>query len=463
MTSADSDSFAVLPLPASQVESLAAIGLQQMTPIQALALPIVLAGGDVVAQAKTGSGKTAAFGIGLLHHLNQRFFGVQALVLCPTRELADQVGKEVRRLAQGMANIKLVSLCGGKPFGPQKATLANGAHIVVGTPGRVLDHLRRGTLVLDGLRTLVLDEADRMLDMGFAEAIAEVVRHAPAKRQTLLFSATYPDEISKISSAIQHKPQRIVVDDKHDAGVINQVFYEVRKHERNATLRLLFEHYQLQSALVFCHTKLQVDAVVDYLNANGVRALGLHGDYEQRDRDRVLVRFSNRSCPVLVATDVAARGLNIEFLEAVINYELPRDPDIYVHRIGRTGRAGRTGLAFSLFVEAEQVRINAIEKVMGEPCICDVPASLDARPEFRLMPQMVTVEIDAGRKQKLRAGDILGALTGDAGLPASVVGRIDILDRCTFVAIASQSVREVLDYLSAGKVKGRGVRARTLG
>jgi ATP-independent RNA helicase DbpA len=455
-----SDRFSSLPISSAQLANLESLGYLKMTPIQASSLPHVLSGKDVIARAKTGSGKTAAFGLGLLERINPRFFGVQALVLCPTRELADQVGKELRRLAQGIANLKLVSLCGGKPFGPQKASLEHGAHIVVGTPGRILDHLNKKTLHLDGLKTLVLDEADRMLDMGFAEAMTEIVARTPKNRQTLLFSATYPDEIRKISRSMQRNPVTVAVETEHEPGVIEQLFYQVRAHERNNTLLALFEHYNPGSALVFCHTKKQCDEVAALLDQHRIQSLAIHGDLEQRERDQVLVQFANNSCPVLVATDLAARGLDIKSLQAVINYELPRDPEIYVHRIGRTGRAGEKGLALSIFTEAEVVRVNAIEKYLSTPCICDVYASLDRTPGFTLKAPMVTLQVDAGRKQKIRPGDLLGALTGDAALKGSQIGKIDIFDQCSFIAIEHAAWRQALDYLLNGKVKGRNVRAR---
>ena len=418
-----SDSFSSLPISKSQIANLHSLGYKKMTAIQAQSLPHVLNGKDLIAQAKTGSGKTAAFGIGLLEKINPRFFGVQALVLCPTRELADQVGKELRRLARSTPNIKLVLLCGGKPFGPQKGSLEHGAHIAVGTPGRIQDHLRKETLKLDGLKTLVLDEADRMLDMGFFDVMTEIIAQTPKNRQTLMFSATYPNAIKKMCRSIQRKPVSVTVDAEHKPGVIEQLFYEVKKHERNNTLLALFEHYQPESTLVFCHTKKQCDEVARYLRGFQIEALAIHGDLEQRERDQVLVQFANNSCAVLVATDVAARGLDIKSLRAVINYELPRDPEIYVHRIGRTGRAGEKGIALSIFTESEQYRVNAIEQYLKKPCICDVYASLDRQAGFSIQSPMVTIQLDAGRKNKMRPGDLLGALTGDAGLNGSQVGK----------------------------------------
>ncbi|MEE4281560.1 MAG: ATP-dependent RNA helicase DbpA [Pseudomonadales bacterium] len=462
MTASDTDRFSTLPLAPEQLKNLQDLGFSRMTPIQARALPEVLAGRDILAQAKTGSGKTAAFGLGILHHIDTHSKQVQALVVCPTRELADQVSKELRRLAQAMANVKVVSICGGKPFGPQKATLAYGAHIVVGTPGRLLDHLQKRSLDISQVKTLVLDEADRMLDMGFTEDVQTIISFAPDKRQTLLFSATYPDEIRRMSATVQHKPMDIKIEEQHQNDVIEQLFYEVKKHERNAGLLALFEHYNLSSALVFCHTKRDCDEVAEFLNQHRIAALAIHGDLEQRDRDKVLVQFANHSTSVLVATDVAARGLDIKSLPTVINYELPHDPEIYTHRIGRTGRAGEVGQAFSLFTSAEQVRLNAIEAHRLEPCICDVLESLDRNPDFVLQAPMVTIEINVGRKQKIRPGDILGSLTGDGGLAGAQIGKIDIFDHHCFVAIEASNFRKALGFLSNGKVKGRSVRARRI-
>jgi ATP-independent RNA helicase DbpA len=457
-----SDLFTSLPISKAQIANLNSLSYKKMTPVQAESLPHVLAGKDLIVQAKTGSGKTAAFGIGLLDQINPRFFGIQALVLCPTRELADQVGKELRRLARSTPNIKLVLLCGGKPFGPQKGSLGHGAHIVVGTPGRIQDHLRRGTLKLDGLKTLVLDEADRMLDMGFYDVMSDIISRTPKKRQTLLFSATYPESIKRMCRSILHKPVTVTVESEHLPGVIEQLFYEVKRHERNNTLLALFEHHQPTNALVFCHTKKQCDEVAGFLRERRIEALALHGDLDQRMRDEVLVRFANNSCSVLVATDVAARGLDIKSLQAVINYELPRDPEIYVHRIGRTGRAGQTGIALSIFTESETPRVVAIEQFLKKPCIFDVYESLDRHPDFTLQSPMVTIQIDAGRKNKIRPGDLLGALTGDAGLSGSQVGKIDIFDQSSYVAVEQKHLRQALNYLATGKVKGRSIRARKI-
>ena len=324
----------------------------------------------------------------------------------------------------------------------------------------IQDHLRKSTLKLDGLTTLVLDEADRMLDMGFIDVMQDIIDQTPSSRQTLLFSATYPDTIQQISRRFQKKPLMVTVESGHQPSVIEQLFYEVKKHERNDSLLALFEHYKPESTVVFCHTKKQCDEVAVWLRDHDIEALAIHGDLEQRERDQVLVRFANNSCSVLVATDVASRGLDIKLLQAVINYELPRDPDTYVHRIGRTGRAGEKGIALSLFTEAEQIRVKAIASYQKKPSIIDVPESLDRVLSFKLQPKMVTVQLDSGRKDKLRPGDILGALTGEAGLIGSQIGKIDIFDMSSYVAIERSALRQAMNYLSEGKVKGRSIRAR---
>ena len=459
-----SPNFASLPISPQQLEALQGLGYASMTPVQAQSLPLILSGKDVIIQAKTGSGKTAAFGIGLLNRLNPRFFGVQALVMCPTRELAEQVGQSIRQLASRMANVKTVLLCGGKPFGPQRDSLHHGAHIVVGTPGRIQDHLQRGTLDLKGVRTFVLDEADRMLEMGFAEVMASITSHLPKNRQTILLSATFPDDIKNISRSLQEKPIQITVDAEvsHDEVIIEQLFFEVQRHERDKTLLALFEHHRPRNAMVFCNTKKQCAEVARFLSDHDIEAAAIHGDLDQRERDQVLVQFANESCPVLVASDVAARGLDIPALEMVVNVELPRDADTYVHRIGRTGRAGQSGKAFSLVAPSEVGRMRVIEDYLGNSCVCDVLASLDRDPNYELRGPMITVQLDAGRKQKVRPGDILGALTGDAGLSGDQIGKISIMDNLSYVAVHRAALRQAMNFLADGKVKGRAVRARRL-
>jgi ATP-dependent RNA helicase DbpA len=461
MTAA-STSFASLPLPPATLENLQRLGYTSMTPIQAASLPLALSGKDLIAQAKTGSGKTAAFALALLANLNPRRFAVQSLVLCPTRELAEQVTQEVRRLARAEDHIKVLTLCGGSTMRPQLASLEHGAHIVVGTPGRILDHLERGSLVLDALNTLVLDEADRMLDMGFHDDIATVVKQCPKQRQTLLFSATYPEGIAKLSAAFMREPRTVTVAERHSATKIRQVFFEVREDERLHAVSLLLNHYRPVSTLAFCNTKQQCRNLVDVLKAQGFAALELHGDLDQRDRDQVLVQFANRSCSVLVATDIAARGLDIAEIEAVINVDVTPEPATHTHRIGRTGRVDAQGWAFSLASLDEMGRVGQIEHVHGFKSEWQPLASLTPASGEPLRPPMQTLQIVGGRKEKIRPGDVLGALTKDLGYAAAQIGKINVNEFSTYVAVERGIADQALKKLSTAKVKGRAVKVRLL-
>lgn len=450
--------FATLPLSAEFLANLASMDYQQMTPIQAQSLPAILQNKDVKAQAKTGSGKTAAFGIGLLHKLDSQLYQTQALVLCPTRELADQVSHELRLLARPIANTKILTLCGGKPMHAQKVSLERSPHIVVGTPGRVLKHLEIETLKLEQVNVLVLDEADRMLDMGFHDDMMKIIRFVPTQRQTLLFSATYSEEIAKISKTVQHDPVDIHVESVHDNQKIEQVFYEVGKEEKISTLVKLFQHYKPESSLVFCNTKQQCQDLATILHKENIHALALHGDLEQRERDQVFVQFSNKSSSVLIATDVAARGLDIKDLHAVINYELSPDPEIHIHRIGRTGRADNAGLAISLFPASEKFRVHAIEEYQNNPVTIAKVSNLQRQANFKLYPPMVTLCINGGRKNKVRAGDILGALTKNTDLDGKHIGKITILDTLAYIAVEHVALKQALKILTEGKIKGRKFR-----
>jgi ATP-dependent RNA helicase DbpA len=455
-------SFSTLPLPPAMLANLAQLGYTGMTPIQAASLPLALAGKDLIAQAKTGSGKTAAFALALLANLNPRRFAVQSLVLCPTRELAEQVTQEVRRLARAEDHIKVLTLCGGSVMRTQLASLEHGAHIVVGTPGRIMDHLERGSLKLDALKTLVLDEADRMLDMGFFDDIATVAKQCPKERQTLLFSATYPEGIAKLSAAFMRQPQEVKLLQQHAATKIRQVFYEVRDDERLHAVSLLLNHHRPVSTLAFCNTKQQCRDLVQVLRAQGFAALELHGDLEQRDRDQVMVRFANRSCSVLVATDIAARGLDIAQLEAVINVDIAADTATHTHRIGRTGRVDEEGWAFSLASMEEMGRVGNIEKAMGFTSDWQPLSSLKSSSPEPLRAPMQTIQILGGRKEKIRPGDVLGALTKDLGFAGAQIGKINVNEFSTYVAVESGIAQQVVRKLSAGKVKGRSVKLRLL-
>ena len=453
--------FDSLPLSPAVLTNLQRLGYERMTPIQAASLPLALAGKDVIAQAKTGSGKTAAFALPLLLRLDPRRFAVQALVLCPTRELAEQVTQEMRRLARAEDNIKILSLCGGTTMRPQMASLAHGAHIVVGTPGRILDHLARGTLSLDALNTLVLDEADRMLDMGFADDIAYVIERCPKARQTLLFSATYPPGVVKLARRFMDAPAEVTLTERHAATKIRQRFYEIEENQRLHAVGLLLDHYRPVSTLAFCNTKQRCSELVALLQAQGIVALELHGDLEQRERDQVLVQFANRSCSVLVATDVAARGLDITGLEAVINVDVTPDAEVHTHRVGRTGRADEAGWAFTLASRNEMERVGRIDRMQGSDSqwhtLGELTPSADSQP---LRPPMVTLQILGGRKEKIRPGDVLGALTKDLGFGADQIGKINVNEYSTYVAVTRDIARDALGGLNAGKVKGKTVKVR---
>jgi ATP-independent RNA helicase DbpA len=459
---AASTAFASLPLDLAMQANLQRLGYLEMTPIQAASLPPALLGRDLIAQAKTGSGKTAAFALALLGNLNPRRFAVQALVLCPTRELADQVTAEIRRIARAEENIKIVTLCGGVALRGQTASLAHGAHIVVGTPGRVMDHLERGHLNLEALNTLVLDEADRMLDMGFFEDIATVVKQCPAQRQTLLFSATYPEGIAKLSARFMRDPQTVKVEAQHDSTVIEQRWYEVKESQRLHAVSLLLNHFRPASSLAFCNTKAQCRELAQVLQAQGFSALALYGELEQRERDQVLVQFSNRSCSVLVATDVAARGLDITQLEAVINVEITPEPELHIHRIGRTGRAGEAGLVLNLASLNEMGSVGKIEQLQGRESAWHKLDELTPASAQPLVPAMATLQIAGGRKEKIRAGDVLGALTGEVGLRKEQIGKIDINEFSTYVAVERGTAQETAARLAAGTVKGKRVKVRLL-
>jgi ATP-independent RNA helicase DbpA len=449
-------SFAQLGLPPPFAKAIESLGFVTMTPVQEQALPPLLAGKDVLAQARTGSGKTVAFGLALLARVDLARTATQALVLCPTRELAEQVTTEIRRLGRFLANLRVVTLSGGVPVRTQKPSLEQAPHVIVGTPGRLLDHLQRGHVTLGALAVLVLDEADRMLDMGFFDAIVDVVAATPATRQTLLFSATYPEPIRKLSRTLQRSPVDVTVDAGELAPELEQRFYAVELDAKPAALDALLRALAPPAALVFCVTRNDVRDVAEDLARRGHAVLALHGELEQRERDEVLVRFAQRSCTVLVATDVAARGLHSQGLPLVIAYELPVGPDVHVHRIGRTGRAGEPGVALALVAPRERERARAIEGRAAEKLTwAPLPEAGDAPP---LTAPMATLVIDGGRQDKLRPGDLLGALTGDAGVPGDAVGKIDVLPARAYVAVARAQAEKALAGLRKHKIKGKSFR-----
>lgn len=455
--------FSSLPLHSDLLHNLTSLGYEEMTEIQAQSLPHILQGKDLIGQGKTGSGKTAAFGLGLLNKLNVKKFRIQTVVLCPTRELADQVAKELRKLARTIHNIKILTLCGGVPFGPQVDSLEHGAHIIVGTPGRIEDHLGRNTLTLNDVDTLVLDEADRMLEMGFQASLDNIISQIPSDRQTLLFSATYPKQIQAIANKIMRTPEMVAAESEHTSQTIAQHFFQVDNDvERIDAIRLLLLANKPETSIVFCNTKREVQVVADALNNFGFSAVSLHGDLEQRDRDQTLVRFSNNSASIMVATDVAARGLDIANLDAVFNYQIAHDSEVHIHRIGRTGRAGSKGIACTLFSDKESYKVGLLEDYLNRSIEGELLPDASVLNNTPIKPKMTTIQLDAGKKQKIRPGDILGALTGENGIEGNQVGKIQLGATWAYVAVEQSVVNKALRKLSQDKLKGKNVRTRQI-
>ncbi len=460
--------FASLPLSPGALAALEVLGFERLLPVQAQTLPDILAGRDVLARADTGSGKTLAFGLGVLAALKPPLH-VQALVLCPTRELAEQVAQELRRLACRTPNVKVLCLCGGLPFAPQRASLKQGAHVLVGTPGRVHEHLRKGSVSLAQLKVLVLDEADRMLDMGFEPQLAMVLEHVPRERQTLLFSATYPPAIAELSRSYQRDALHVDVptpalassaDEPARATNVTHAFHRVAAHQRLAALARWLGHHRPGSTLVFCNTRSECEAVSSELRALGWVAASIHGELSQRERQHVQRLFAGGSCSVLVATDVAARGWDLADLQAVVSFGLARDPTVHVHRVGRTGRLGRAGLVVNLVSAEDAAALAALERASGQATFAELPPP-SAEPPPR--PPNVTLLLNAGKDKKLRPADILGALTAEGGLAGADVGAIHIDDSTSYVAVSAGCAERALGLLRERKVKGRAVRARRAG
>ncbi len=441
-------------LPPQLIENLTQLNYDMMTPIQKMTIPVLLEGKDIIAQAKTGSGKTAAFGIPLVHSIDTKRHHPQAMILCPTRELADQVAKELRRLARYKENLKILTLCGGTPMRPQIASLERGAHILIGTPGRIQDHLSRETIYLKDINKLVLDEADRMLDMGFYDEIKKIISNLPKIRHSMLFSATYPDNIKRLSQEILKQAVMIKIDTEHKQTVIQEVAFEVSPEEKEAVMLSLLKSYKPESALIFCNTKVDTISLADFLNSKNFTALDLQGDLDQRERNETLLKFANGSVSIMVATDVASRGLDVKDISLVVNYDLPHDPEVYTHRIGRTARAGAEGIAISLYTQRQKDKL--LETAPNATKLTLETLRIDKR--FTLQAANSTLCIDGGKKNKLRAGDILGALSKEIGIAGDQIGKIDIFDFQSYVAIDNRSVRKAFDGLKRGKIKGRKFR-----
>ena len=502
------------------------MGFEEASPIQAKAIPAMISGIDLIGQAQTGTGKTAAFGIPLLEKVDPKLKKLQAIVLCPTRELAIQVADEIRNLSRYMHGIKVLPIYGGQDIVKQIRSLKSGTQIVIGTPGRVMDHMRRKTMKLDFVHTVVLDEADEMLNMGFREDIEFVLSGVPEERQTVLFSATMPKPIMEITKKFQNNAKVIKVTKKElTVPNIEQYYYDVKPKKKEEVLSRLLDIYSPRLSVVFCNTKKQVDLLVNALLGRGYFAAGLHGDMKQEQRDRVMQGFRTGKTEILVATDVAARGIDVDEVEAVFNYDLPQDDEYYVHRIGRTGRAGREGRAFS-FVSGKEVyklkeiqrycktkiyaqkvpSLNDVANTKMENILDDVERVIEQEDldmminaieervnnsEFTAMDMaaaflkiccgmtednknteendwefgdtgagedgMVRLFINIGKKQRVRPGDILGAIAGESGMDGKLIGTIDMYDKTTFVEVPREYAREVLNAMKNVKIKGKTV------
>ena len=453
-----SKEFKSLNLSKDMLLNLESLGYLEMTPIQEQGLPFVLGNRDFIGQANTGSGKTAVFALGILSKLDMSNHQPQALVLCPTRELAEQVCAEIRRLARFTSNIKVLTLAGGSEERHKIKSLKQGAHIIVGTPGRIAKLLETGALTVSALKVLVLDEADRLLEMGFLAEINRIASFTPMDRQTMLFSATFPHGIKTLSASLQEDAAQVTVDSQHQQSTIKQVFFKVEEGGKNDALLRILGHYKPESALIFCNSREVCTKVAGLLKRSKIDALEIHSDLEQQDRTLVLTKFTNRSCRVLVATDLASRGLDIKDVSVVINYELPSDHELYVHRIGRTGRAGQQGLALNIYTHKERAILRGIGEYLKIECPVMELNELDKIKPFTLKAAMSTIYISGGRKDNIRPGDILGALTGDAGLQGKDVGNIRILEVNSYAAIANVHVALAIERLNSGKIKGRKFR-----
>lgn len=445
--------FNKLNIDKNQIENLKSLGYETLTKIQEESLPLILKGSDLVAKAKTGSGKTAAFGIGILDKLNPKNFNVQSLILCPTRELADQVAIELRKIARYKANVKILTLCGGVPSRRQTHSLSHGAHIIVGTPGRVLFHLKEENLSVENVQNLVLDEADRMLDMGFMEDISKIIEYLPKNRQTLLFSATYEENIKSLANEILNNPEFVSVDEVHTENIIKEYIFKSYDKD-NDTLKIL-ENFKPKSVIIFCNTKIKCDELDGFLHNIGYDPLVLHSDFEQNERDEIITLFSNNSYPILIATDVASRGLDIDDIELVLNYDMANDISVHTHRIGRTARAGKKGTAVTFYQNMDR---DKIEELKEKKELLEIDEKELSEDIYLIKSEYKTIYVSGGKKLKLRPADILGSFIQDIGLDKDDIGKIKILPMCSYVAIKIEAYEKRIKKLSSVKIKNKFFR-----
>jgi ATP-independent RNA helicase DbpA len=433
--------------PQALLETLQKLNFTHMTEIQGKAIDPILEGKDILAQSKTGSGKTLAFGLPCIVRTDVSNNTPQTIIITPTRELAEQVANQLRQTAVYKPNLKILTLYGGVPLRPQAESLAKGTHILIGTPGRIQDHLAKQTLVLDSIKTLVLDEADRMLDMGFYDEIVKIGSNMPRAKQTLLFSATFPDKIEKLAKALLKQPLTIKVDTVQEHTKIDEIVYETS--DKFKTLTALIQSYKPESLLIFCNTKAEVIALTDALYKQGHSVIDIHGDLDQRERNEAVIAFSNGSKRIMVATDVASRGIDIKDIALVINYDLPFDQEVYTHRIGRTGRADATGKAVSLYGSKESEKCAYITSQARTAQMKDL--RVDAA--FKMVSEYDTLCINGGKKTKLRAGDILGTLCKEVGIDPAMIGKITITDTKSYVALHHTVINKVLKALKKTTIK----------
>jgi len=445
--------FKNLNLPSDLLTNLNLLNYTKMTPIQQATLPHILDKKDIIAKAKTGSGKTLAFALPLALNIKAKQQHPQALIIAPTRELSEQIATEIKRVARYKSDVKVITLYGGTSLTRQVESLQKGADIIVGTPGRLLDHFSRESFELKDIKTLILDEADRMLDMGFADDILKLVSNLPKKRQTLLFSATYPDDISKLSEKVLDNPIKIELEGQEEQPLkIKEYAFEVSNKDK--ALITTLQSFQPNLAIIFCNTKVKTNEVGDMLHEKGFDVAVLNGDLEQYQRQEMLLQFANGSLPILVATDLASRGLDIESVELIINYDFPHKTEEYTHRIGRTGRAGADGIAVSICNEYEKNKIDEIRPTLQ---LNDIK-ELKINKNFYMQGEVGTLSIEGGKKKKLRAGDILGTLCKDIGLDVKDIGKINIFDTHSYVAINKNVIKKAFNGLKNGKIKKRKFR-----
>jgi ATP-independent RNA helicase DbpA len=444
--------FKALSLPSDTVENLLSLGYTTPTPIQQETIPLIMQEKDIIAKAKTGSGKTLAFALPLILKLDAQEHFPQALIIVPTRELCEQIAGECKKLARYKADVKVITLYGGTSLTKQVASLEKGADILVGTPGRLLDHFSRETIHLGQIKTLILDEADRMLDMGFADDILKIVSNLPKNRQSLLFSATYPENIEKLTKVILKNPIEVKIENLEKRVAIEEHVYRVEEKEK--ALLTTLQHYQPSLALIFCNTKVKTTEISEMLHSKGFDVATLNGDLEQYERQEMLLQFANGSLPILVATDLAARGLDIEAIDIVINYDTPMKTEDYTHRIGRTGRADKSGLAITLCDEYGLRKLSEIKPELKAKTI----DTLRPNKNFYLQGSVATLCIDGGKKKKVRAGDILGTLCKDIGIENKQIGKINVTATHSYVAIDKSVIKKAYNGLKNGKIKNKKLR-----